>query len=366
MEDDDERKLPEADIANPLHNRIEAFDTTLQGISSADRAFKDDDFEQVSLGDQEKAANESQGDLQEPGSFSNSDHGRSSFGGTEVVTYQLSGTQEMYDLMPMDDVQSDRLSSPGPEREAAYSMQQSLSETSLDSVHHPESGYSPVHSPQKPKPKATVPNVSPELLHLVDSAIMGKPESLDKLKNVVCGIENFGCGEESEATAFLVVDSLIATMGGVESFEEDEDSNPPSVMLNSRAAIVSGELIPWLPGLGDNVNFMSPRTRMVRGLLVILRSCTRNRAMCSTAGLLGVLLRSVEAIISKDVDMKWNAAAILLLCIQHLAGHSLSVDDLHRWLQVKSRNYNSLVKSVDACFGEGNEWKGIKGACLYF
>jgi hypothetical protein len=334
MEDDDERKLPEADIANPLHNRIEAFDTTLQGISSADRAFKDDDFEQVSLGDQEKAANESQGDLQEPGSFSNSDHGRSSFGGTEVVTYQLSGTQEMYDLMPMDDVQSDRLSSPGPEREAAYSMQQSLSETSLDSVHHPESGYSPVHSPQKPKPKATVPNVSPELLHLVDSAIMGKPESLDKLKNVVCGIENFGCGEESEATAFLVVDSLIATMGGVESFEEDEDSNPPSVMLNSRAAIVSGELIPWLPGLGDNVNFMSPRTRMVRGLLVILRSCTRNRAMCSTAGLLGVLLRSVEAIISKDVDMKWNAAAILLLCIQHLAGHSLSVDDLHRWLQV--------------------------------
>lgn len=73
---------------------------------------------------------------------------------------------------------------------------------------------------------------------------------------------------------------------------------------------------------------------MVRGLLVILRSCTRNRAMCSTAGLLGVLLRSVKEIISKDADMKWNSAAVLLLCIQHLAGHSLSVDDLHMWLEV--------------------------------
>ncbi|KAF2569408.1 hypothetical protein F2Q68_00023991 [Brassica cretica] len=123
-------------------------------------------------------------------------------------------------------------------------------------------------------------------------------------------------------------------MGGVESFEEDEDSNPPSVMLNSRAAIVSGELIPWLPCLGDSLHFMSPRTRMVRGLLVILRSCTRNRAMCSTAGLLGVLLRSVKEIISKDADMKWSSAAVLLLCIQHLAGHSLSVDDLHMWLEV--------------------------------
>ncbi|XP_010506510.1 PREDICTED: BEACH domain-containing protein C2 [Camelina sativa] len=350
MEEDGERKLAEEadkpDIANPLQDKIEAFDigdssgfiakddTAMQGISSADRVFKDDDFEQVSLGDQEKAVNESHGELKEPGSTSNSDLGRSSFGGTEGLTDHLSGTQEMYDLMPMDDVQSDRLSSPGPERDAPDPMQQSLSETSLDSFHHPESGYSPVHSPQKPKPKATVPNVSPELLHLVDSAIMGKPESLDKLKNVVCGIESFGAGEESEATAFLVVDSLIATMGGVESFEEDEDSNPPSVMLNSRAAIVSGELIPWLPGLGDSVNFMSPKTRMVRGFLVILRSCTRNRAMCSTAGLLGVLLRSVEEIIFKDVDMKWSAASVLLLCIQHLAGHSLSVDDLHRWLQV--------------------------------
>ncbi|CAA7050731.1 unnamed protein product [Microthlaspi erraticum] len=332
MEDDEERKLPEASVHHP--DMTAKDDSALQGISSADRVFKEDDFEQVSLGNQEEAATESHGDRKEPGRTSNSDHGRSSFGGTEGVTYHLSGTQEAYDLMPLDDEQSDRLSSPGPERETAYSMEKSLSSTNLDSLYHPESGYSAAHSPQKQKPKATVPNVSPELLHLVDSAIMGKPESLDKLKNVVSGVESFGSAEESETTAFLVIDSLIATMGGVESFEEDEDSNPPSVMLNSRAAIVSGELIPWLPGLGDTDHFMSPRTRMVRGLLVILRSCTRNRAMCSTAGLLGVLLRSVKEVISKDVDMKWNANDVLLQCIQHLAGHSLSVDDLHRWLEV--------------------------------
>ncbi|KAL0725345.1 hypothetical protein Bca4012_039944 [Brassica carinata] len=201
----------------------------------------------------------------------------------------------------------------------------SLSSKSLDPL---------VQSPHRHKPKDTMQNVSPELLHLVDSAIMGKPESLDKLKDIVTGAESFGSGEDAETTSFLVIDSLLATMGGVESFEEDEeDSNPPSVMLNSRAAIVSGELIPSLPCSGDSVSFMSPRTRMVRGLLAILRSCTRNRAMCSMAGLLNVLLRSVEEILSKDGDMKWNASA-LLHCIQHLGGHSLSVEDLHRWLNV--------------------------------
>ncbi|XP_019082502.1 PREDICTED: BEACH domain-containing protein C1-like [Camelina sativa] len=239
----------------------------LQGISSVDAVLKDDHFEQVSLGDQDKH------------------------------------------------------------------LDQSLSATGLDSLNHQESGYPVVQYPQRPKPKSTMPNVSPELLHLVDSAIMGKPESLDKIKNIVSGAESFGSGEDSETIAFLVIDSLLATMGGVESFEEDEDSNPPSVMLNSRAAIVAGELIPCLPCSGDSVNFMSPRTRMVRGLLAILRSCTRNRAMCSMAGLLSVLLRSVEEIISKDDTMMWNAA-VLFHSIQHIAGHSLSVDDLYRWLHV--------------------------------
>ncbi|GKV12962.1 hypothetical protein SLEP1_g24045 [Rubroshorea leprosula] len=141
-----------------------------------------------------------------------------------------------------------------------------------------------------------------------------------------------------------IVDSLLATMGGVESFEEDEESDPPSVMLNSRAAIVAGELIPWLPCVGDSEIFMSPRTRMVRGLLVILRSCTRNRAMCCTAGLLGVLLRSAENIFVQDdgstVQLRWDGAP-LCYCMQYLAGHSLNGANLRRWLQVITKTFTT-------------------------
>nr|VDC63128.1 unnamed protein product [Brassica rapa] len=215
--------------------------------------------------------------------------------------------------------------------------------TSIDSLTH------------SPKPKATMQNVSPELLHLVDSVIMGKPESLHKLKNLVNGVEKFEPGDDPETTAFLVIDSLLATMGGVESFEEDEDSNPPSVMLNSRAAIVSGELIPSLPCDNDSVSFMSPRTRMVRGLLAILRSCTRNRAMCSMAGLLCVLLRSLEEILSKD--MKWNASP-LFQCIQHLAGHSLNVEDLHKWLQILKTSLSSPLMNALEKAMSGKESRG--------
>ncbi|GMJ01400.1 Beach-Domain Homolog C2 [Hibiscus trionum] len=236
-------------------------------------------------------------------------------------------------------------SSPGPARQTDFSIKQSSSATCLDYVFYEDSGCSPHDSPRKTKPKAVMPNVSPELLHLVDSAIMGKPASLDKLKNIVAGVETFGTEEDMDSIPFLVVDSLIATMGGVESFEEDDDSNPPSVMLNSRAAIVAGELIPWLPWQGDSDIVMSSRTRMVRGLLVILRACTRNRAMCSMAGLLQVLLRSAENIFAQDVDskvhIKWDGSP-LCYCIQHLAGHSLSVIDLHRWFQVITRTLATI------------------------
>ncbi|GMI75865.1 Beach-Domain Homolog C2 [Hibiscus trionum] len=203
-----------------------------------------------------------------------------------------------------------------------------------------DSGYS-LGSPIKPKPNAD----SPELLHLVDSAIMGRPESLEKLKNFVSGVETFESREDVDCIPFLVVDSLIDTMGGVESFEEDEDKNPPSLMQNSRAAIVAGELIPWLPWEGDSDFVMSARTRMVRGLLVVLRACTRNRAMCSMAGLLGVLLRSAENIFAEDVgsekQIKWDGTT-LCYCIQHLAAHSLSVIDLHRWFQVITRTVTTI------------------------
>lgn len=282
----------------------------------------EDQFEQVSLKDP--------GQSQSPNSDDN--------------VRQSSESQEIFDFFSVKTgLEHDTCSPAEPERQSVHPITQSSPMSSIDSTSglSLDAGYPPVGSPHKPKAKPVMPNVSPELLHLVDSAIMGKPESLDKLKNVVSGAEAFGNGEEAESTAFLVVDSLFATMGGVECFEEDEDNNhPPSVMLNSRAATVAAELVPSLPWLGDNERLMSPRTRMVRGLLAILRACTRNRSMCSTAGLLGVLLGSAEKIFVQEVGLtdqpRWDGTP-LCCCIQYLAGHSVNVVDLHRWLQVIAR-----------------------------
>ncbi|XP_012489801.1 BEACH domain-containing protein C2 [Gossypium raimondii] len=304
-----------------------------QEVHSATPIGDEDQFEPVSLENQDKAAGEFQDDQVDSNRSSSSDYQRQ-FSVMEYDSSSMSG--------PRHDSSA---SSPGPERQTDYQIKQSISETGLDSVFYADSRGSPLGSPTTSKPKAAMPNVSPELLHLVDSAIMGKSEGLDKLKNIVSGAETFESVEDMESIPFLVVDSLIATMGGVESFEENEDDNPPSVMLNSRAAIVAGELIPWLPWEGDSDILMSARTRMVRGLLVILRACTRNRAMCSTAGLLGVLLRSAENIFAQDVGsiepMKWDGTP-LCYCIQHLAGHSLSVSDLHRWLQVITKTLTTI------------------------
>ncbi|PPD78207.1 hypothetical protein GOBAR_DD24853 [Gossypium barbadense] len=312
---------------------LKNYNAVSQEVHSATPIGDEDQFEPVSLENQDKAAGEFQDDQVDSNRSSSSDYQRQ-FSVMEYDSSSMSG--------PRHDSSA---SSPGPERQTDYQIKQSISETGLDSVFYADSRGSPLGSPTTSKPKAAMPNVSPELLHLVDSAIMGKSEGLDKLKNIVSGAETFESVEDMESIPFLVVDSLIATMGGVESFEENEDDNPPSVMLNSRAAIVAGELIPWLPWEGDSDILMSARTRMVRGLLVILRACTRNRAMCSTAGLLGVLLRSAENIFAQDVGsiepMKWDGTP-LCYCIQHLAGHSVSVSDLHRWLQVITKTLTTI------------------------
>ncbi|XLR20241.1 hypothetical protein S83_048153 [Arachis hypogaea] len=281
----------------------------LQGQStvSAPTLMDEDQFEEVSLKDQDKS-NEYQDSNQLP----DFDNAHNLFGGNVEESKSSSGTYSIeHDSSPVVEMQRDNIPySPGSDGQSSPTI-------SFDS--------STVNSPPKPKQKHAKPNVSPELLHLVDSAIMGKPEGVDKLKNIASGSEVFGTGEETENVAFLIVDSLLAAMGGVESFEEDEDNNPPSVMLNSRAAIVAGELIPCLPYVGDSGDFMSPRTRMVRGLLAILRACTRNRAMCSMAGLLGVLLRTAENIFTVDAGlngrMRWDGTP-LCHCMQYLAGHS--------------------------------------------
>ncbi|KAK7256659.1 hypothetical protein RIF29_30113 [Crotalaria pallida] len=303
-----------------------------QSIDSATTSMDDDQFEQVSLKDQDK--NNDYVDSNQSSGFNNIQH---RYSGNAEYSQVSSGTYLIeHDSSPGSGVQHDHLSyRPGSEGNVSDTSKQSASSFSFDSA-----GYSTVDSPPNPRQQHAKPNVSPELLHLVDSAIMGKPEAMDKLKNIASGVEIFEIGEEIDRVSFVIVDSLLASMGGVESFEEDEDNNPPSVMLNSRAAIVAGELIPWLPDVGDTDNVMSPRTRMVRGLLAILRACTRNRAMCSKAGLLGVLLRTAEKIFTVDIglngQMKWDGTP-LCHCIQYLAGHSLGVNDLHAWFQVTTK-----------------------------
>ncbi|XXG77782.1 hypothetical protein AAC387_Pa08g1869 [Persea americana] len=230
---------------------------------------------------------------------------------------------------------------------------------------------SPVGSPPKPKMKPAMPIVSPELLHLVDSTIMGNPGSLDKLRGVFTGKDSLGTEEQIESISFAVVDALLVTMGGVECFDDESGySNPPSIMLNSRAAIVAGELIPWLPCEGDSVSYMSPRTRMVRGLLAILRACTRNRVMCSASGLLTVFLWAAEKIFVEDIKstghMLWDDTH-LCNCIEILATHSLSALDLHRWFQVITKTFPTdwathLMLTLEKAM-RGNETRGP--ACTF-
>ncbi|KAJ6722799.1 BEIGE/BEACH-RELATED [Salix koriyanagi] len=359
-----ESRQENVNVLSGGREEIENENPVSDGLDSVDIEDDDDDqFELVSLKEQEKG----------PGEFAvgNIDSNRTLDSESERFSFDRFGEVSSnsdnnygpeFDSSPSTEIQHDRsVLSTGPERQSVYAIKQSHSSTSLDSGYFMD-GFSPTGSPQKAKPKAAMPNVSPELLHLLDSAIMGKSEILDKLKNIVSGVESFGSGEEG--IAYLVVDSLLATMGGVESFE-DEDHNPPSVMLNSRAAIVAAELIPCLPWVGDNEILMSPRTRMVRGLLAILRACTRNRAMCSTAGLLGVLLGTAEKIFVQAgglaEQMRWDGTA-LCYCIQYLAGHSLNVVDLHRWLQLITRTLTSswsshLMLSLEKAMG-GKESKG--------
>ncbi|KAL8119165.1 BEACH domain-containing protein C2-like [Apium graveolens] len=326
----------------------------LLGVESVSTDVDGDLFEQVSLKDGVQT-----GDIR-----------RLSGGNYEASEYSFEKVASGFSSLSSPGFDHDPV--PEPDRQSVDDVGQNASSSSLDSAMELSGGgHSPLTSPQKSKSRASVPNVSPELLHLIDSAIMGKPESIDKLKRIVSGVEPFGNGEEqAETVAFLVVDSLLGTMGGVESFEEDEADNPPSVMLNSRAAIVAGELIPWLPCQEEHEDFMSARTRMVRGLLAILRACTRNRAMCSAAGLLGVLLHSAEIIFVQEVGVSekpsWDGVP-LCYCIQYLAGHSLSVIDLHRWFGVISKTLTTkwaghLMFSLEKAMG-GKESAGP--ACTF-
>ncbi|XP_068650842.1 BEACH domain-containing protein C2 [Aristolochia californica] len=313
---------------------------------------EEDQFEQVSLKDREKNENEHLGSL----------------GSVQISNYDnvshVSGVSEAFDAsniiavaepdaaLVANMMDNSFLARSGYETLPERGMGASSPSPSLDSFGPDSPGFygdssfsPPFGSPPKPRSKPAMPNVSPEVLHLVDAAIMGNPGSLEKLRDVVCGKENLVKEEGNvENLARSVVDALFATMGGVDCFDDVAANNPPSVMLNSRAAVVSGELLPWLPWQGDFDGHMSPRTLMVKGLLVILKACTRNRSMCSTAGLLGTLLWSAEKIFSEEVSSEsivWDGTP-LCHCIQYLAAHSLNVLDLHKWLRVTSKTLNTV------------------------
>ncbi|KAG9147689.1 hypothetical protein Leryth_014857 [Lithospermum erythrorhizon] len=356
--------LDSLDISNE-HTNIVNIDTVTEEGNATGLIIEDESFEPVSLKDHGN-------DLDDVDRSLSSDNIRHGSGVSEAYEGVFGKTPSASDSPVGTDFHHDsHFSSPSPPR-SSYQISRLPSSGNHDSDHNSprDSRGSPFSSPQKLKPKQVTSNVSPELLHLVDSAIMGKHQSLENLKDVVSGVKSFDDGEDADTISCLVVESLLATMGGVESFEEEEDSNPPSVMHNSRAAIVSGELIPSLPCLGDDGHKMSPRTHMVRGLLAILRACTRNRAMCSAAGLLGVLLRSAEKTFSRDNvstdQVKWDGTP-LCYCIQLLAEHSLSVSDMHSWFGVMTRIVSTpwarhLVVSLEKAMS-GKESRGP--ACTF-
>lgn len=185
----------------------------------------------------------------------------------------------------------------------------------------------------RPRRKLSISDTPPEILHLVDSAIMGSSESLETLQLWVA--------EAGDDVSRPLVDALINTMGGAEGLDDMGIDPVPSIMKNSTAAVIAVELIPFLQcgGKESGSFYMSPRTRMVRGLLTILRSCTRNRVMCTGSGLLRLLLVTAEEMFVKSSGDrgKWDFSP-LFQCIMVLGGHSLSVIDLHHWLGVLKRS----------------------------
>ncbi|KAL6135706.1 hypothetical protein ACLB2K_067932 [Fragaria x ananassa] len=176
---------------------------TLQVTDPVHKVLDEDQFEQVNLKDQDKTVGASLGSHVESNRTLNSDNARQSYGGFEISSQAL--TSE-FDSSMADELQDDQSAwSPRQDSQFGHSIYTSMSAGSFDSSYYGDAGYSPVGSPPKSRQKPIMPNVSPELLHLVDSAIMGKPESLDKLKNIVSGVESFGTGEEMESIAYLVV-----------------------------------------------------------------------------------------------------------------------------------------------------------------
>ncbi|KAL6903365.1 hypothetical protein ACP4OV_004178 [Aristida adscensionis] len=175
--------------------------------------------------------------------------------------------------------------------------------------------------PPRRRPPGVPADAPQDVVRAVEAAITG---GADLLREMV--------SQEQGELAHAVIDVLLGTMGGADGVGEAGDATgtgaPPTVMSNSHAAAVAAKLLPHLPCDDEP----SPRTRVAVGLRAALRACTRNRAMCSSSGLLAVLLESTEKLlVETDQGSTWDRTP-LLQCIQVLGGHSLTVKDLHSWL----------------------------------
>lgn len=200
---------------------------------------------------------------------------------------------------------------------------------------------------------AIMPKISPELMNLIDSVIQGSDRTaLARLKRVVGGEEVFGSrdGDDGENLARYVVDTLIAKMGGVDGLDKTDEDCAPRMMLSAGAAIVAGEILPWLLCEGQDRNRMPPRTRMAKALALVLQACTRNRAMCSAAGLLRILLVAYQRIVLGTVGRRkgadsWDIGS-LLDAIEALGSHCLSMKHLREWLSIAAK-ISATGKSLD-------------------
>ncbi|CAD6262751.1 unnamed protein product [Miscanthus lutarioriparius] len=187
----------------------------------------------------------------------------------------------------------------------------------------PATPYEPSPRPRlRPRPPGVPADAPQEVVRAVEEAIAG---GADLLREVV--------SQEEGELAHSVVDVLLGTMSGADEAGDATGTGtgaPPTVMISSRAAVVAAELLPHLPEDDEP----SPRTRAASGLHAALRACTRNRAMCSSAGLMAALLASAEKLfVEMDQGSRWDGTP-LLQCIQMLGGHSLSVKDLRSWLDL--------------------------------
>ncbi|KAG0583972.1 hypothetical protein KC19_3G176400 [Ceratodon purpureus] len=199
-----------------------------------------------------------------------------------------------------------------------------------------------------------MPDAPLDLLTLIDTVIEGADDiGFTKLAKFVSGEECFsyveGVASDHVVIARLVVDILIAKMGGVEGLDEKKETTAPRVMLRAGPAVLGSKLLPWLPSKGVDSTSMSPRTRMAKALVLVLQACTRNRAMCSAAGLLRNMLLTAQMIFTQEADIKegerWDPS-LLFEAFEALGSHCLTVLDLREWLRTVARTFVT-GKSLD-------------------